>query len=284
VKVITSERSGREKAFTMPDTCPVCGSKVERPEGEAVHRCTGIACPAQLKQNLSHFASRGAMDIEGIGHKFLEQMVDKAMIQDPADLYFLKKEDLMNMDRMGEKLAENMLKAIDKSRSPSLPSLIYALGIRNVGRHLAGVLATHFKSLDNLAARSAEDLEQVHEIGPIVAESIYNFMHNPKNIQVIKKLKAGGVNFPTEEGETKGGVLEDKVFVLTGGLDSFTRDEARKAIEDLGGRVSSSVSGKTDFLLVGRDPGSKVDQARRLEIDILDEEGFKEMIGRGKAD
>ncbi len=199
VKVVESKRTGKEKKFVMPDRCPVCGSKAERPPGEAIHRCTGIACPAQIKENLAHFAWKGAMDIDGVGYKLLEQMVDKKIIQDQADLYFLKKQDIMKMDRMGDKLAENILNAIDKSRNPPLTNLIYALGIRNVGYHLAGVLARYFGSIDNLAKQSIEDLTEVHEIGPIVAESIYNFFHNPKNLKILEKLKKGGVKFPEEK-------------------------------------------------------------------------------------
>ena len=280
VKVVTSKRTGKEKTFTMPDRCPVCGSKAERPSGEAIHRCTGIACPAQIKENLAHFVSRGAMDMEGLGYKFLEQMVDKKVIQDQGDLYFLKREDLMKMDRMGDKLAENLLSAIDKSRHPTLTNLIYALGIRNVGYHLAGVLAKRFRSIDNLARQTIEDLTQVHEIGPIVAESIHNFFHNPKNLKVIEKLRRGGVKFPVEEAEVKETPLSGKTFVLTGGLDSFTRDEARRIIEDMGGRVSSSVSKETDFVIVGKGPGSKYDSALKLGIKALNEEDFKKMIGR----
>jgi DNA ligase (NAD+) len=244
VKVVESKRTGKEKKFVMPDKCPVCGSKVERPEGEAIHRCTGIACPAQIKENLAHFVSKGAMDMDGLGYKFLEQMVDKKIIQDQADLYFLKKEDMMKMDRMGDKLAENLLNAIDQSRNPSLANLIYALGIRNVGYHLAGVLAKNFKSIDNLAKQTVDDLTQVYEIGPIVAQSIYNFFHNPKNLKVLEKLKKGGVKFPVEKIKAKETPLSGKTFVLTGGLDSFTRDEATKIIEEMGGRVSSTVSKK----------------------------------------
>jgi DNA ligase (NAD+) len=282
VKVVESKRTGKEKKFVMPDKCPVCGSKAERPEGEAIHRCTGIACPAQIKENLAHFVWKGAMDMDGLGYKYLEQMVDKKIIRDQADLYFLKKEDLMKMDRMGDKLAENLLNAIDKSRNPSLNNLIYALGIRNVGYHLAGVLAKNFKSIENLAKQSAEDLTQVHEIGPIVAESIYNFFHNPKNLKVLEKLKKGGVKFPVEKVKAKETPLSGKTFVLTGGLDSFTREEARKLIEDLGGRVSSSVSKKTDFVVVGKDPGSKYDSALKLGVKTMSEDEFEKMIGRGK--
>jgi DNA ligase (NAD+) len=280
VKVIDSKRTGKERKFTMPDRCPVCGSKVERPSGEAIHRCTGISCPAQIKENLAHFVSKGAMDMDGLGHKFLEQMVDKKIIQDQADLYFLKKDDLMKMDRMGDKLAENMLNAIDKSRKPTLTSLIYALGIRNVGYHLAGVLGKHFKSIANLAKQSIDDLTEVHEIGPIVAESIYNFFHNPKNLMILEKLKKGGVAFPVEEPEVRETPLSGKTFVLTGALESFSRAEARKLIEHRGGKVSSSVSRNTDFVVVGRDPGSKYDESLRLGVRTLNEDEFREMIGR----
>ncbi len=277
VKVVESKRTGKEKGFTMPDQCPVCGSRVERPEGESVHRCTGIACPAQIKENLAHFVSKPGMDMDGIGFKFLDRMVDKKIIQDQADLYFLKKEDLMKMDRMGDKLAENMLNAIAKSRDPGLNNLIYALGIRNVGYHLAGVLAKNFKSIDNLARQTVEDLARVHEIGPIVAQSIYTFFHNPKNLKVLEKLEKGGVRFPVEEAVTKELPFSGKTFVLTGGLDSFSRDRARKIIEDMGGRVASSVSKKTDFVIVGKDPGSKYDTALKLGIKTLDENEFKKM-------
>jgi DNA ligase (NAD+) len=280
VKVIETKRTGREKPFIMPDLCPVCGSKVERPEGEAVHRCTGLACPAQIKEHLAHFASKGAMDIDGLGYKFLEQMVDKGIIRDQADLYFLTKEDLLKMDRMGDKLAQNLLDAIAKSRTPSLANLIFALGIRNVGEHLATVLARNFKSIDTLAEQNLEALTQVHEIGPIVAESLYNFFHNAKNLEVLKKLKQGGVLFPEEQTEINETLLTGKAFVLTGGLDSMTRDQARKIIETFGGRVSSSVSKKTDFVVAGKDPGSKYTEAQRLGVKTLSEDEFRKMIGK----
>jgi DNA ligase (NAD+) len=280
VRVIKTGRTGEEKPFIMPDKCPVCGSEVERPAGEAAHRCTNLACPAQIKEALAHFASKGAMDIEGLGYKFLEQMTDGKLIDDPADLYFLKKEDLMKMDRMGDKLAQNFLNAIDKSRKPGLSNLIYALGIRNVGTHLADVLARNFKSIESLANQSIEELTSVHEIGPVVAESIYNFFHNPKNLVVLEKLKKGGVVFPKEESEARETFLAGKTFVLTGALDSMTRDEARKIIETSGGRVSSSVSRKTDFVIAGKDPGSKYANAQRLGVKALNEDEFKKMIGK----
>ena len=210
VKVIESRRTGEERPFIMPEQCPVCGSRVERPEGEVVHRCTGMACPAQLKENLFHFASRGAMDMEGLGRKYLEQMVDKEIIEDPADLFFLDKEKLMKMDRMGDKLAENLLKAIEQSKSPTLSSLIYALGIRNVGAHLATVLARHFGSIDRLAEQGKDTLQGVHEVGPIVAESIYNFFHNPRNLKILEKLKEGGRELPGGKGGSQGNPLGGK--------------------------------------------------------------------------
>ena len=280
VKVVESKRTGSERPFVMPNKCPVCGSKVERPEGEAIHRCTGFDCPAQIKENLAHFVSKGAMNMDGLGRKLLEQMADKGIIEDPADLYFLKKGDLMKMDRMGDKLAENLLAAIASSRTPALANLIYALGIRNVGYHLAGVLAKNFKSIDNLAAQNIEELTRIHEIGPIVAHSLYNFFHNPRNLGILEKLKKGGVEFPVYEAEAGTAPLAGKTFVLTGSLDTLTRDEARGIIEERGGRVSSSVSKMTDFVIVGKDPGSKLDKARRLGINTLNEDEFKKMIGQ----
>jgi DNA ligase (NAD+) len=282
VMVIKNKRTGKEKKFVFPEKCPVCGSRVERPPGEAVHRCTGIACPAQLKERISHFACKGGMDIDGLGYKFIEQMVDLGMVKDPADLYYLTEKDLLDkMERTGPKLAENLISAIRKSKNPDLPHLIFALGIRNVGEHLASVLAREYRSIDNLAKQSIEDLSSTFEIGPIVAESIYNFFHDQKN------LKKAGVKFPeTSEfgptGKIKTGAtpLSGKTFVLTGGLDSFTRDEAIRIIEEMGGRVSSSVSKKTDFVIVGKDPGSKLTDAQKLEIKTINEEEFKELIGK----
>ncbi|MCJ7508125.1 MAG: NAD-dependent DNA ligase LigA [candidate division Zixibacteria bacterium] len=280
IKVITNKRTGKERKFVMPDKCPVCGSNVERVEGEAANRCTGIACPAQIKENLAHFVSKGAMDIDGLGYRLIEQMLDKKLIGDQADLYFLKKEDILKMERMGDKLAQNILDAIDKSKNPSLTSLIYALGIRNVGYHLASVLAKEFKTIDNLTNKSIEELSSVYEIGPIVAQSIYNFFHNPKNLRVLEKLKKGGVKFPTEKVVIKETPISGKTFVLTGGLDSFSRDEATKVIEEMGGQVSSSVSKKTDFVVVGKDPGTKYDDALKLGVETISEEEFKKLIGR----
>lgn len=288
VMVIKNKRTGKERKFVFPQRCPVCGSKVERPPGEAVHRCTGIACPAQLKERISHFACKGGMDIDGLGYKFIEQMVDLGMLKDPADLYYLTEKDLLDkMERMGLKLAQNLINAIQKSKNPDLPHLIFALGIRNVGEHLASVLAREYKSIDNLAKQSIEDLSSTYEIGPIVAESIYNFFHDLKNLKVLEKMKKARVKFPemsefgsTGKVKTEATPLSGKTFVLTGGLDSYTRDEAKRIIEEMGGRVSSSVSKKTDFVIVGKDPGSKLTEAQKLGIKTINEAEFKKLIGK----
>ncbi|HVP35458.1 MAG TPA: NAD-dependent DNA ligase LigA, partial [Terriglobales bacterium] len=281
VMVIKSKRTGKERKFVFPDKCPVCGSKVERPQGEAVHRCTGIACPAQLKERISHFASKGGMDMEGLGYKFIEQMVDLGMVKDPADLYYLTQNNLLDkMERMGPKLAQNLIEAIEKSKNADLPHIIFALGIRNVGEHMASVLAREFKSLDNIAKQTVEDLTSVFEIGPVVGESIYNFFQDEKNQKVLEKLKKAGVKFPEMKVKTAVTPLAGKTFVLTGGLDSFTRDEAKKIIEDMGGKVSSSVRKKTDFVVVGKDPGSKLSDAQKLGVKTINEVEFKKMTGR----
>jgi DNA ligase (NAD+) len=220
------------------------------------------------------------MNMDGLGRKLLDQMVDKGIVEDPADLYFLDKEALAKMDRMGDKLAENLLDAIAKSKTPDLANLIYGLGIRNVGYHLAGVLAKTFKSIDKLAEQGIQELTEVHEVGPIVAQSLHNYFQNPKNLEILDKLKRGGVEFPVEETRAGEEPLAGKTFALTGGLDTLTRDEARSLIQEQGGRVSSSVSKKTDFVVVGKDAGSKLDKARKLGVEILNEDDFKKMVGR----
>ncbi len=277
VAVVKSQRTGREREFVMPDHCPICGAKAVRLEGEAVTRCTGISCPAQLKENIFHFASKAGMDIDGLGYKIIEQLVDKGLISDPADLYFLTKGDMLKLERMGDKLAQNILDAIARSRRPPLSKLIFSLGIRNVGEHMASVLAHEFGSIDNIRRASRERLEEVREIGPVVAESIYAFFQDPKNVEVLDKLKKGGVTFG-EERRVLHTPLEGKTFVLTGGLSSMTRAQAKERIEMLGGRVSSSVSRKTDFVVVGENPGSKLEEARKLGVRTIDEEEFKTML------
>ncbi|OGC78837.1 MAG: DNA ligase (NAD(+)) LigA [candidate division Zixibacteria bacterium RBG_16_40_9] len=283
VQVIKANRTGKEKKFKFPDRCPVCGSKVERAEGEAVHRCTGMACPAQLKERISHFASKGGMNMEGLGYKYIEQLVDLGLVKDPAGLFYLQKKDLMKMERMGDKLASNLLKAIENGKKTDLPHLIYALGIRNVGEHMAQVLAREFKSIDSLAKKTPEELTEVFEIGPIVAQSIYNFFHDQKNLKVLEKMKKAGLVFPVYpvyKETTKKTPITGKTFVLTGGLESFSRDEAKRILESMGARVASSVSKNTDFVIVGESPGSKLVEAQKLGIKTINEEEFKKLIGK----
>jgi DNA ligase (NAD+) len=277
VQVIKEKRTGAEKPFRMPDKCPVCGGDVERPEGEAVARCVNIACPAQVKERIVHFASRNALNIEGVGPAQVEQLVDKGLVHDPADLYFLKKEDLLQLDRMGDKLASNILSAIEKSKDTTLPRLIYGLGIRHVGEHVAQVLADNFKSLEALQNASEEDLSRIPEIGPVIARSIVKFFSEPDNVKVLEKLKKAGV-IPRVEMPSAGDKFAGKTFVFTGTLRSFTREEAEEKVRQLGGRAASSVSRNTDFVVVGENPGSKLQKARELGVTVLTEDDFLKMI------
>jgi len=277
VKVIVEKRTGKEKPFVMPRKCPVCGSDVYRPEDEAVARCTGIACPAQIKERIKHFASRNAMNIEGIGDAHIEEWVDAGLIKDPADLYFLKKEDLLKFERMGEKLASNILEAIERSKNTTLPRLIYAMGIRHVGEHIAELLAGHY-DLNSLRKARKEELQNIHEIGPEIAESIEIFFRQKETDEFLKKLERAKLNIAQVKPVSD--KLAGKQFVLTGTLSGFTRDEASNLIKQMGGRVTSSVSKNTDYVVVGTDPGSKYDKAKKLGIKILNEEEFKKLIGK----
>ncbi|MBI2446924.1 MAG: NAD-dependent DNA ligase LigA [Candidatus Omnitrophica bacterium] len=278
VTVITSKRRGDEKKFTMPKKCPVCSAEVMRPEDEAVARCTGIACPAKIKETIVHFASKRAMDIDGLGDKLIEQMVDKKLISDPADLYYLEKEDILKLERMGDKLARNILDAIEASKHRPLSRIIYALGIRHAGEHLSLLLANHFKNIEGLKSASYEELEGIFEIGPAVAQSIHAFFQQKQNLKVIEKLKKSGVQFPKVV-EVKGPKsLEGKTFVCTGTMESLSRDEAEEIVQRLGGRASSSVSKNADYVVAGTSPGSKLEEAKRLGRPILSEEEFKKMV------
>jgi DNA ligase (NAD+) len=268
--------------FELPRACPVCGSAVERPEDEAIARCSGgLICPAQRKQALLHFAGRRAMDIEGLGDKLVEQLVDHAIVKTPADLYKLGLLAMVNLERMAEKSAANLLAAIDKSRSTTLARFIFALGIRNVGEATAKDLARHFGGLDALMAADAERLQQVPDVGPVVAASIARFFAEPHNVEVIEQLRAAGVHW--QEGEAAAVVISPiagKTFVLTGTLPSLSREQAKEMIEALGAKVAGSVSKKTDYVVAGIDAGSKLDKAQALGLAILDEKQFRELIGR----
>jgi DNA ligase (NAD+) len=262
----------------MPADCPVCGQPAVRSEDEAYYRCINLSCPAQIKERILHFASKSGVDIEGLGDKLIEQMVEKKIIKNAADLYQLTKADLMKLERMGDKLAENILEAIDKSRRPDLPHLMHALGIRNVGEHLASVLAAHFGSIDRVAQAEVEELSQINEVGPIVAESISTFFKNHENQQFLKRLQQGGMVFPQAEKKSDYQPLAGQTFVITGTLAGYSRRQAKELLEKFGAKVASSVSGSTDYLVVGADPGSKLEKAQKLGIKIMDEDKFEELI------
>jgi len=266
--------------------CPECGSKVVRAEGEAVVRCTGgLYCPAQRKQALLHFASRRAMDIEGLGEKLVDQLVDRGIVHTPADLYHLDLATLAGLERMAEKSAGNLLAAIAKSKRTTLARFIYALGIPNVGEATAKDLARHFGSLDALLAADVEALQAVPDVGPVVAQAIVDFLAEAHNRQVIEALRAAGVHWPEEARLAKPhGPLAGKTFVLTGTLPNLTRDQAQALIEAAGGKVSGSVSKKTDYVVAGSDPGSKLDKAQALGIVVLDEAGLRELLGRDASE
>ena len=277
VSVVKEKRSGNEIVFKMPDVCPVCGANVYREGGEAAVRCTGGECGAQLARNIVHFASRDAMDIEGLGPAVVDRLLENNLIKSAADIYELKKEQLSELEKMGDKSAENLVNAINKSKENDLSRLIFALGIRHVGARNAKILAMHFKTLDNLIEAEEEAISAVDEIGGVIAKSIVEFFSQEQNIDIIQKLRQHGVNFKCNEVISEG-VFSGKVFVLTGTLPTLTRSEASKIITDNGGKVSSSVSKKTDYVLAGEDAGSKLDKANSLGITVITEDELNSMI------
>ncbi len=282
VKVIESKRSGREKKFRMPSHCPVCGGLISRPEGEALSRCIAADCGAQLVGRLLHFASRRAMRIEGFGDALAEQLLDRKLVKDVADIYALSLDDLASLDRMAKKSASNVLSQIEESKSRDLWHLIYGLGIRHVGERTAGILARQFGSLERLAGATVEELDDVHEIGLTMAQSIHDWFADAGNRELCERLTRAGVRTELEAQESAESTSElfaGKVFVLTGTLPNMTRDEARELIEANGGRVTGSVSKKTHYVLAGAEPGSKLDKANQLGVTVLDEAEFKKMLG-----
>ena len=280
LSVVTSRRNGTETAFEFPTTCPVCGSKAIRPEGEAVRRCTNPECPAKIKARILYFASRKAMDIEGLGEVMVETLVDKKMVRDVADLYQLTVDQIAALDRMAVKSGSSLIAQIDASKTRGLQRLLFGIDIRHVGERTARVLANHFRSIDRIADASVEELDDVHEIGLTVAESVHEWFREPRNIDLVARLKAHGVVTEADAASTE--LLDErfvgKTFVLTGKLENYTRDEAAKLIEDRGGRVSGSVSKKTDFVVAGEDAGSKLTKAEALGVAVLDENDFAAMI------
>ncbi|MEW5949161.1 MAG: NAD-dependent DNA ligase LigA [Thermodesulfobacteriota bacterium] len=278
VKSITEKRSGKERKFVMPERCPVCGAGVVQLPGEVAIRCPNASCPAQVKESITHFASKGGMDIEGLGEKIVAQLVDSGIIKDVADLYYLTREQILALERFAAKSTENILAAIDKSKQTTLPRFLYAMGIRYVGEKTAQILAEKFGSLEAIEKAFMEQLMEIDEIGPQVAASVTTFFAENKNQDVIRRLLAAGVS-PAPPLSTGPRPLAGQSFVFTGGLESFSRDEAKNKVKERGGIVSSSVSHKTNYVVAGKDPGSKLTRARELGVTVLTEEEFKRLIG-----
>ena len=284
VKAVADRRTGAEREFRMPEKCPECGADVVRLEGESAYRCVGgMACPAQVRESILHFASRDAMDIEGMGPSLVAQLIDAGLVKTVADIYDLKLEDVAALERMGKKSAENLLSAIEKSKSHPLHRLVFALGIRHVGERSARDLAEHFGTMDRLASATFSELTDVRDVGPKVAESVLAFFREPRNREILRRLADAGVNMKEAEKGVSAGKspLAGKTVVLTGALERFTRKEAEEAVLARGGRVSGSVSRKTDYVVVGRDPGSKYEKARELGVTVLDEREFERLLEGG---
>jgi DNA ligase (NAD+) len=281
VKVIESRRNGTERKFAMPHTCPECGSGVVRIEGESAHRCIGLACPAQIKENIAHFASRGGMNIDGLGEKLVSQLVDTSTIKDPADLYFLTTEKLLGIAGWQKKkiLASKLIAAIAGTKTPPLDKFLFALGIRHVGERIAGLLAGHFKNLDRLSRATEEELLAIRDIGPEVARSITRFFREPTNIRIIEKFREAEIA-PVETLRRETAPLIRKSFVFTGALTKFTRNEAKEIVESLGGQVTETVTKKTGYVVAGDAPGTKLQKAQSAGIAILNEEEFLNLTNK----
>jgi len=281
VGVIKEKRPRGARKWHTPDKCPVCGSQVIREEEEAAHRCMGgLVCSAQRTGAILHFASRHAMDIEGLGDKLVQQLVDKDMLKTVADIYRLKKDELADLERMAEKSAQNLLDQIEKSKNTTLARFLHALGIPQVGEATAQLLADQFGSVDDIVDVSRETLEQIHGIGPNMAEDIYSFFHEKHNRSVIRDLIKAGIHWPKPARVKKSTALTGKTFVLTGGLSTMTRDEAKRRLQELGAKIAGNVSKKTDYVIVGEEPGSKADKARELGVTMLDEKEFLKLLGK----
>jgi DNA ligase (NAD+) len=275
---VTSHGSGR-RPFRMPAQCPVCGGTIVREEGEVASRCINTDCPARLKESILHFASRGVMDIDGMGEALVNQLVDRSLVRSVVDIYSLTVERLLDLERMGKKSAEKLLANVDRSRQLPLPRVLAALGIRFVGERTAHILGEHFGSLDSIAAASREELEAAEEVGPKVAESIYQFFREERNRRLVQGLREAGLQFEYRQKRKKAGPLEGLTFVLTGTLPNLTREEAAIRITSAGGKVTDSVSRKTSYVVVGDKAGSKLDKARTLAVKVIDEAALLELLG-----
>jgi DNA ligase (NAD+) len=283
VEVVTSERTGSEQPFIMPTTCPSCGTAVVRPEGEAVTRCPNKACPEKVRQRLQHFVSRNAMDIESLGGKRIDQLIDAGLVRDAADLYTLKAEQLLPLERMGDKLVGNILGSIEESKTRALNRLIFGLAIRHVGEHTAEVLADHYGTLERLMQASVEELNAVYEIGLTTAESVAEFFTDPDNRSMVERLMAAGVRPEGSDAAARTDKFAGKTFVFTGGMNIFTREEAEGIVKQNGGRASGSVSKNTSYVVAGEGAGSKLAKAQQLGVLVLTEEQFKEMLEEEEA-
>jgi DNA ligase (NAD+) len=266
------------KEFVMPEKCPVCGTKVVRTEGEVDYRCINANCPAKLLGSILHFASRGVMNIDGMGESLVNQLIEHGLVKNVADIYDLTKDSLLSLERFADKSAQNILDEIEKSKQLPLERVIFGLGIRFVGERTAQFLAEHFGSMETIANASAEDLQSVEEVGPRIAESIAEFFSIPANRKLVDRLHAAGLTLKGKKKE-RGTKLIGKTFVLTGTLAKYTRDEAKKLIEDAGGRVSGSVSKKTDYVVAGSDAGSKLDKAKELGVAVIGEDEMQKLAG-----
>ena len=274
---VPSKRTGKERRFKMPTTCPRCDTALVRPEGEKVWRCPNDMCPSRNVESLFHFGSRGAMDIEGLGYKTVIALWERGLVKDAADIYTLSRDQVSELPLFGEKKTDQLMTAIEGSKSRGLIRLLVGLGVRHVGLPTARALARHFRTLDAIANADVEDLNAVEEIGPIVAKTIYEFFRSPRNLEMVEKLRKAGVRFDEDVAEEVEGPLTGKSFVLTGGLPNLSREEATALIESAGGKVVSSVSKKTDYVVVGESPGSKLAKAEQLGIELLDEEGLQKL-------
>ncbi len=279
ISVVNPDRENRSEPFSMPSHCPACGEKLVKLDEEVAWRCINPECPPQVRERVAHFASRDAMDIDGLGEAIVEQLLVEGLIKTYADLYTLKKNDLIPMERMGEKSAQNLLDAIEKSKEQGLDRIIYALGIRFVGKTVAKDLADHYKTIDEILQADEETMVNIDSIGPKIAESVRAFFENEKNIEIVNKLRQAGLRFEQQKTEHISAKLEGKKIVLTGTLPNYSRNEAKSLIEKHGGTTTSSVSKNTDYLLAGDSPGSKYEKAQKLNIPIIDEAQFKELIG-----
>jgi len=275
---VTSKRTGKEMIFSMPSNCPVCGAEVIKPEDEAMHRCTNAACPAQALERLKHFVSRGAMDVDGIGKKMCTALFLAGLVKDVADIYYLTSEQLLGMERMADKSISNVLGSIEKSKDRPLSRLIFALGIIHVGEETADLLASRFSSIDQLSKATEEELLSIPSIGPKIAESVVTFFRQEGNKRIIEKLRKAGVRLEGKADKPKEIPLAGREFIFTGRLERFTRPEAEARVKELGGSVGSSVTRKTTDLVVGAEPGSKLDKARSLGVNLLIEEEFLNLI------